>query len=145
MIYTSAKIGRTFVVKFENNDDLISELEKLIKKEKIRTGFFTLLGGLRKGDLVCGPKKTIIPPDPRWVSFDDTWEAFGTGSIFEGESGPQIHIHISAGKGKKALTGCLRKNANVFITIEAFIVELKGINARKEIDPKTGINMLKFL
>jgi predicted DNA-binding protein with PD1-like motif len=145
VIYTSAKIGRTFVVRFENNDDFIKELENLVKKERIKTGFFVFLGGMRKGSIVCGPKKPITPPDPNWVSFKDAWEVFGTGSVFEGDGGPQIHIHTSAGKASKTLTGCLRKNAEVFITVEAFLMELKGIKARKEIDEKTGINMLKFM
>ncbi len=145
MIYTSASIGRTFVVRFENNDDFIKELENLVKKEKIKTGFFVFLGGMKKGSVVCGPKKPVIPPEPNWVSFKDAWEVFGTGSVFEGDSGPQIHIHTSAGKGVKTLTGCLRKNAEVFITVEAFVMELKGIKAKKEIDEKTGINMLKFM
>ena len=144
MIYTSAKINRTFVIKFENNDNLIMELEKLIKKEKIKTGFFMFLGGLKKGDMVCGPKKPVIPPEPNWVSFRDGWEVFGTGSVFEGKDSPQIHMHASMGKKTKTLTGCVRKNAEVFITIEAFLIELTGIKAIKEIDEKTGINMLKL-
>jgi predicted DNA-binding protein with PD1-like motif len=145
MIYTGAKIGRTFVIKFEDKDDLIVELDKFIRKEKIKTGFFMFLGGLKKGDMVCGPKKPVIPPEPNWVSFRDSWEVFGTGSVFEGKSGPQIHIHTSMGKRSKTLTGCVRKNAEVFITVEVFFMELKGINAKKVIDEKTGINMLKFL
>lgn len=144
MIYTEAKIGRTFVIKFENNDDLMAELEKFIIKEKIKTGFFVFLGGMKKGDMVCGPKKPVIPPVPNWVSFKDSWEVFGTGSVFEGKTSPQIHIHTAMGKKTKTLTGCIRKNAEVFITVEAFFMELKGIKARKEIDEKTGINMLKF-
>ena len=144
MIYTGAKTGRTFVIKFENNDDLMSELEKFIKKEKIKTGFFVFLGGMKKGDMVCGPKKPVIPPAPNWVSFKDSWEVFGTGSVFEGKASPQIHIHSAMGKKTRTLTGCIRKNAEVFITVEAFFMELKGIRAKKEIDEKTGINMLKF-
>jgi|ERR1035437_2032472 predicted DNA-binding protein with PD1-like motif len=144
MIYTSAKINRTFVIKFENNDNLIMELEKLIKKEKVKTGFFMFLGGLKKGDIVCGPKKPVIPPEPNWVSFRDGWEVFGTGSVFEGKGSPQIHMHASMEKKTKTLIGCVRKNAEVFITIEAFLIELTGIKARKEIDEKTGINMLKL-
>jgi uncharacterized protein len=144
MIYTGAKIGRTFVIKFENNDVFLDELNSFIKKEKIKTAFFLFLGGMKKGDIVCGPKKPVIPPVPNWVSFKDAWEVFGTGSVFEGDAGPQVHIHSSMGKKAKTLTGCLRKNAEVFITVEAFLFELKGIKAKKAIDAKTGINMLKF-
>lgn len=145
MKYSSAKIGRTFVVKFENKDNIVIELEKLVKKEKIKTGFFVFLGGLEKGNIVCGPKKAIIPPRPNKVTFKDAWEVFGTGSIFEGKAGPQIHLHTSLGKKLKTLTGCIKQKTEVFITLEAFILELKGIKARKEIDKKTGINMIRFM
>lgn len=145
MIYTGAKIGRTFVIKFENNDDIIMELEKLIKKEKIRSGFFMFLGGLKKGNLACGPQKPVIPPVPEMIAFKDAWEVFGTGSVFEGKGGARIHMHTSLGKKLKTLTGCVKKNTAVFITMEAFLIELKGVKARKEIDKKTGINMLKFV
>ncbi|MEI7542941.1 MAG: DUF296 domain-containing protein [bacterium] len=145
MKYSSAKIGRTFVIKFENKDNIVTALERLVKKEKIKTGFFVFLGGLEKGNIVCGPKKAIIPPVPNKVAFKDAWEVFGTGSVFEGKTGPQIHLHTSMGKKLKTLTGCIKQKTEVFITLEAFLIELKGIKARKEIDEVTGINMIRFM
>lgn len=145
MKYTKGSIGRVFVLKFENGEDINVEMEKFVKKEKIRTGFFFFLGGMEKGDIVSGPKKPVIPPDPYLHSFGGAWEVFGTGSIFTGRQGPQVHIHISAGKKKKALTGCLRKNSRVFITTETVLYELKGVGAVKELDEATGVNMLKIL
>jgi predicted DNA-binding protein with PD1-like motif len=49
------------------------------------------------------------------------------------------------GKKLKTLTGCVRKKSKVFLVIEAIIFELNGIKATKEIDPKTGLNLLKIL
>jgi predicted DNA-binding protein with PD1-like motif len=145
MKHTTGKIKAVHLLKFENNDDFIAETENFIKKKKIKTAFFIFLGALRKGDIVSGPKKPVIPPDPFWNSFDNAWETFGVGSVFLGEGGkPQVHIHSSLGKGKKVKMGCVRKNARVFIVIEALMLELSGINAKKGIDPKTGINMLKI-
>ena len=146
MKHTTGKIKAVHLLKFENNDDFIAETEAFIKKKKIKTAFFVFLGGMKKGDIVSGPKKPVIPPDPSWNSFDNAWESFGVGSVFSGEDGkPQVHIHTSLGRGKRALVGCLRKNAKVFIVVEALMLELAGVNAVKGIDPATGINMLKFL
>jgi predicted DNA-binding protein with PD1-like motif len=145
MKYSKGSIGRVYVVKFDDGEDLNIEMEKLVRKEKIKTGFFFFLGGLRQGDIVSGPKKPVIPPDPYWHSFDGAWEVFGSGSVFTGKQGPQVHIHTSMGKKKKALTGCVRKNSKVFITVEAVFYELKGVKAAKEIDEATGVNMLKIL
>jgi predicted DNA-binding protein with PD1-like motif len=145
MKYTSGKIKCVHLLKFENNDDFIAETEAFIKKKKIKTAFFMFLGALKKGDIVSGPKKPVIPPVPFWNSFDNAWEVFGVGSVFLGAGGkPQIHIHASLGKGKKTKMGCVRKNARVFLVIEALMLELSGINAAKETDPATGINMLKI-
>lgn len=146
MKHSTGKIKAVHLLKFENNDDFIAETENFIKKKKIKTAFFIFLGALKKGDIVSGPKKPVIPPVPFWSSFDNAWETFGVGSVFLGkDKKPQIHIHSSLGKGRKVKMGCIRKNARVFIVVEALMLELSGIKAEKSIDPKTGINMLKIM
>lgn len=145
MQYTKGKIKQVFLVKFENEDILTKELEKLVRKERIRCAVFVFLGALKKGNLVTGPKKAVIPPEPNWVAFKDGWEVLGLGTVFSNKSGPQIHIHSAMGKKNKTLTGCVRKDSKVFIVIEAVIFELEGIRAEKDIDPQTGLNMLKIL
>lgn len=143
MKHTSGRIKAIHVLKFENNDDFIAETENFIKNKKIKTAFFIFLGGMKKGDLVSGPKKPVIPPDPFWQSYDKGWDVFGVGSVFSGAGGkPQIHIHSSLGSKKMVKTGCMRKKASVFIVIEALMFELSGVKAEKGIDPATGINML---
>ena len=145
MKYTKGKIKQVFLVKFENEDILAKELEKLVRKERIRCAVFVFLGALKQGNLVTGPKKAVIPPEPNWVAFKDGWEVLGLGTVFSNRSGPQIHIHGAMGKKNKTLTGCVRKDSKVFIVIEAVIFELEGIRAQKDIDPQTGLNMLKIL
>jgi predicted DNA-binding protein with PD1-like motif len=49
------------------------------------------------------------------------------------------------GKKNKVLTGCLRGNSKVFLVIEAVVLELQGIRANKEIDPETGLNLLRIV
>lgn len=144
MIYTKGAIGRVFLIKFSDKDIFLKEIERLAKKEKIEAATMIFLGALREGDLVTGPKKTIIPPEPNWVRFKNGWEVFGIGTIFTNKRGPQIHIHSSLGKGKKVFTGCIRKDSKVFLVIEAVIFELKGVKAVKDIDPATGLNLLQI-
>lgn len=145
MKYTKGSIGRIFLAKFYDDDVLLDELDRLARKEKIKAATLVFLGALKKGDLVTGPKKPIIPPEPNWVSFKDAWEVMGIGTIYTNSKGPQIHIHTSMGKKLKTLTGCVRKKSRVFLVIEAIIFELKGVRATKEIDPETGLNLLKIL
>ena len=100
---------------------------------------------MKKGDLVTGPKKPLIPPEPNKVAFKDGWEVMGIGTIFTNKSAPQIHIHGSMGKKQKTLIGCVRGKSKVFLVIEAVVFELKGVKAAKSIDPRTGLNLLKIL
>ena len=144
MKYTKGAIGRIFLLKFCDGDVLVKEIDLFARKEKIKAGAMIFLGALKKGDLVTGPKKAVIPPEPNWVKFRDGWEVFGIGTIFTNKKGPQIHIHASLGKKNKVLTGCVRKDSKVFLVIEAVVFELKGVKATKDIDPATGLNLLKI-
>ncbi len=145
MRYAKGSIGRIFLLKFEDDDIVIKTVNDFAKKERVKAGVMVFLGALKKGDLVTGPKKPVIPPEPNWVKFKDVWEVMGIGTIFANKTGPQIHIHTAMGKKNKTLTGCVRKDSKVFLVLEAVCFELKGINAVKDIDPKTGLNLLKIL
>ena len=145
MQYTQGNIGRIFLLKFEDDDILLDKLSGFVKKEKIKAATMVFIGALKKGDLVTGPKKPVIPPEANKVYFKDGWEVMGIGTIFTNKIGPQIHIHGSMGKKQKVLTGCVRGKSKVFLVIEAIVFELKGVKATKSIDPKTGLNLLKIL
>jgi len=145
MKYTKGQVGRIFLAKFEEDDILTNKLAELSRKEKIKAGVMVFLGALKKGKLATGPKKPVIPPEPNWVDFKDGWEVMGIGTIFVNRKGPQIHLHSAMGKKQKTLIGCVRGSTKVFLVIEAVIFELKGIKATKDIDPRTGLNLLKIL
>ncbi|MBU0504224.1 MAG: DUF296 domain-containing protein [Candidatus Omnitrophota bacterium] len=145
MKYTKGSIGRVFLAKFDNGDILIDKLSELVRKEKIKAATMVFIGALNKGDLVTGPKKPVIPPEPNKVTFKNGWEVMGIGTIFTNKIGPQIHIHSAMGKKKNVLVGCVRGKSRVFLVIEAIIFELKGVKAGKDIDPKTGLNLLRIM
>ncbi|MFA6079472.1 MAG: DUF296 domain-containing protein [Candidatus Omnitrophota bacterium] len=145
MHYTKGSLGKILLLKFEDDDILIKEIDKLARKEHLKAAAIIFLGALKKGDIVTGPKKPVIPPEPNWKKFKDGWEVMGIGTIFTNKSGPQIHIHTAMGKGSKTMTGCVRKDSKVFLVIEALVLELKGIKANKDIDPRTGLNLLNIL
>jgi uncharacterized protein len=145
MQYTKGSIGRVFLAKFDNGDILIDKLSELAGKEKIKAATMVFIGALNKGDLVTGPKKPVIPPEPNKVNFKDGWEVMGIGTIFTNKKGPQIHIHSAMGKKKSVLVGCVRGKSRVFLVVEARIFELRGVKAVKEIDLKTGLNLLRIM
>jgi predicted DNA-binding protein with PD1-like motif len=145
MKYTKGSVGRIFLLKFDDDDIVLKELDNFVRQEKLKCATMIFMGALKKGDLVTGPKKCIIPPEPNWTKFKDGWEVLGIGTIFTNNKGPQIHVHTSMGKKGKVITGCVRKDSKVFLVIEAVVFELRGVKATKEIDLKTGLNLLKIL
>jgi len=143
MKYTQGNIGRIFVVKFENGDKIVENLSAFAKKEKLKSAVMLFIGALKKGDIVTGPKRPVVPPSPNTVAFKDAWEVLGIGTIFTNRKGPQLHLHASMGQKLKVLTGCIRGKSEVFLVLEAVVFELNGVKASKDFDLQSGINMLK--
>lgn len=144
MEYARGKIGRVFTVRIDHGDDLILELIKLSELEHIESAVFTLLGALKKGKLVAGPKENIRPPNPIWTGFDDTHEVLGVGNIFLEDGKPKVHLHLGAGRGDSVKLGCLRGESEVFMVVEAFVFELEGLFARRVMDEEQGFSPVSF-
>jgi len=143
MKYTKGSIKRVFVVKFEHGDDLLAELTALIRKEEIKSGIIHMIGALEKSDIVVGPKKVEVPPSPVWRRFDDGREIIGFGTIFWKDDEPKIHIHAGIAREDKVNVGCVRKNAFVYLVVEAVIIEIDA-NISRKFDDKTGLDLLAF-
>lgn len=142
MRYTKGSLGRVFVVRFDDGELFLDGLSALVRKERVKAATVVLVGALKKGRVVAGPRRPVIPPQPFWVGYSGAWEVAGLGTVFTGKGGPRIHIHAAMGKKRRALTGCIRKESEVYLVLEAVIFELKGIKASKEIDPTTGLSLL---
>ena len=146
MKYAQGKQGRVYLLKFENNDDFLEQIKVFIKKEKVKCAFFVFLGAVVKAKMAAGPKKPVNPPVPNMLQVKDGWADFGTGSVFlNKKKEPQVHIHGNFGKGEKSKMGCVRSDAKIFNVIEAMVTEITGVNAIKDIDPATGLNMMQLV
>jgi uncharacterized protein len=144
MQYAEGQIGRIFVVRIDNGEDLIPTLRQFIEEKDIRAGSMVFLGALMEGKMVTGPEEPVIPPLPHYIFFEGGWEVFGVGTIYPGEGGPVIHYHASVGRAGHALTGCLREKAVTYLIVEAVIYEITGLSARHEFDEKTQIHLPNF-
>jgi len=99
---------------------------------------------LESAELVTGPERPVIPPNPLWDRFSDGREILALGSIFWEGNTPKVHLHGVAGRVRETLMGCLRKRMQVYLFIEAMILELKGIDAIKGFDKSKGMSVLAF-
>jgi predicted DNA-binding protein with PD1-like motif len=141
MQYTEGQLGRVFVVRIDNGEDMLISLRQFIDDKAIRAGSILFLGALMNGRMVTGPEEPVIPPVPHFIMFEGGWEVFGVGTIYAGEGGPHIHYHASVGRSGHALTGCLREKAITYLIIEAVILEFTGLSARREFDKKTQVHL----
>lgn len=141
MQYTEGQLGRVFVVRIDNGEDMLISLRQFIDDKSIQAGSILFLGALMNGRMVTGPEEPVIPPVPHFVMFEGGWEVFGVGTIYAGEGGPHIHYHASVGRSGHALTGCLREKATTYLIIEAVILEFTGLTARREFDKKTQVHL----
>jgi len=144
MKYQVGRPGRVVIVRFEDRDDVIGNLVELAKKEQIRAAVFYLVGGMRQGSIVVGPEKDEFPPTPVWKNLEESHEVVGVGTIFWLEDTPKVHFHGAFGKKDMVKVGCLRENSETFLVLEAVIVEIDGVTARRELDPVSGMVLLKL-
>ena len=131
MDYRKGSIERIFAVRIDHGEDVLNELSWLAIKEDIRSAFFIMIGAVGSAELVTGPKEKIVPPTTIWSSFDDAREIFGAGNIFWENGAPKIHLHANTGNSKEMVMGCIRKRAEAFMVVEAFIIETDILAERK--------------
>ncbi|OHE58186.1 MAG: DNA-binding protein [Thermodesulfovibrio sp. RBG_19FT_COMBO_42_12] len=144
MKYQIGKTGRVVVARFEDKEDVLKNIADIAKKENIRSAVFYLIGGLRQGRVVVGPEKEELPPKPVWKDIKESHEVLGIGTIFWQEDDPKIHFHGAFGKKDMIKVGCLRETSETFLVIEAIIIEIEGVTARRELDQASGLTLLKL-
>jgi len=144
MKYQTGKAGRIIVARFEDGEDILSNISKIAKKENIRSAVIYLIGGIKKGRVVVGPEKEELPPKPIWRDIQESHEVMGIGTIFCQDNEPKIHFHGGFGKRDTVHVGCLRETSETFLIIEAIIIEIEGIDARRSFDETTGLTLLKL-
>lgn len=144
MEYQVGRVGRIIVSRFEDKEDVINNLIEIVKKENVKNAVFFLIGGLKKGRVVVGPERDELPPKPIWNDIDESHELLGIGTIFYQDEDPKVHFHGAFGKREKVKVGCLRGISETFLVIESVMIEIDGINARRELDPISGLTLLKL-
>lgn len=145
MQYSEGSLGRVFVLRIDDGEDLLESIQKFVKEKCVKSGMMLFLGAMKDGRAVTGPEKPVIPPTPHFETFDSAWEVFGMATVYPSATGLKIHMHSSVGRGRAALVGCIRDKASVYLIVEAVLIEFSGLNARRELDEKTGLYLLSLV
>jgi predicted DNA-binding protein with PD1-like motif len=144
MKYQVGGVGRCIVARFEDGEPILDSLIDIAKKEEIKAAIVYLVGGVTEATIVVGPDKEELPPNPVWRTLTESHEAAAIGTIFWEGSEPKVHIHGSFGKRDMVRVGCVREKANAFLVLEAVILEITGVKAVRELDPKSNMVLLKL-
>jgi len=144
MEYSVGNIGRIIAARLFEDEDLYESIEKIAAKENVKAAAVLITGGFRKAEVVVGPKEETPKIVGDFKSFSGPGEVAGVGTIYCDDEGPKLHIHTAIGKGNETLVGCPRGGAQTFLIIEVTIIEIKGINAKRVLDEKTGLKLLSF-
>ncbi|KUG04095.1 hypothetical protein ASZ90_018502 [hydrocarbon metagenome] len=145
MKYQSGRLGRVFLIQLEHGDDVIKDISRVAVKEDIASAVILLIGALKQGLMVLGPRECIVPPEGMEHYFDDGREIAAIGTLFrDGEGNPALHIHGAAGRGNSSIAGCLRQDLEVYLMVEAVVLELEGIAARRLLDPYLQVKALSL-
>lgn len=144
MQYSEGSIARIFVLRMDDGEDLVASLHKFVQEKKVESCMALFIGALRDGRAVTGPETPVIPPIPHFENFESAWEVFGMATIYPSADGPKMHMHSSIGRGSKAIVGCIRERAQVYLVVEAVLFEFKGLSAKKGWDEKTELSLLSL-
>lgn len=146
MKYSSATLGRVFVLRLEDGEIIHETIEKFARQMNIKSAALQILGGADKNSrLIAGPQKDRSPVIvPTEFILDKMHETTGVGTIFPDEKGePVLHMHIACGRRNRAKVGCIRKGVKVWHVMEVILWELAGSTAKRAVDPQTGLELLQ--
>ena len=146
MKFVEARQGRIFVVRIEDGDILHECVERLARERAIQRASVIALGGADRGSrLVVGPEqgRGAIPVHPMEIVLDEVHEIAGVGTIFPDSKGaPILHMHVAAGRGSDAKTGCVRRGVKTWHVLEVIIYELLDVLSIRAPERELGFELL---
>jgi predicted DNA-binding protein with PD1-like motif len=138
-------MGRVFVLRLEDREPVQASIEIFARKKKISCAKLQLIGGVDKGsEIIVGPKAgRALAIEPVSVILEEMHEAVGNGTIFPDRNGsPQVHCHLSCGRGEKTICGEIRRGVYVWHVMEVIITELIECQTFRRLDETTGFELL---
>ncbi len=145
MEYAVGKPGRIIAARLFEGENLYESIESIAEKEEIKSAAVLITGGIRKADVVVGPKTEKPKIEPNFFNFSGPGEVLGVGTLYcDDEDKPKLHLHAGLGRADTHIVGCPRGGATIFLILEVTIIEITGIDAKRQIDPALGLKLLRI-
>ena len=138
------RLGRVFIIRLEDGDEVPTCIEGFAEEKGISVGQVILVGGIGDGEIVVGPRRSNeSPPQPMLLPVDGAHEVVGAGVLAPGEDGkPTLHIHAALGRSGNTMCGCLRPGVTTWLIGEAILYEILGADAARIRDEQSGFALL---
>ncbi|SMB81719.1 Predicted DNA-binding protein with PD1-like DNA-binding motif [Desulfonispora thiosulfatigenes DSM 11270] len=146
MKYTEANLGRIFILRLEEGDQIPRTIEKFAKDKNINSATVLFIGGAKKDSkIVVGPKDCEADKPVAIVEdLLNTSETIGVGTIFTNEeTEPRLHLHASFGSHKGVVTGCTRQGVDIWLVGEVVILEMINHSGTRKVDASSGFELLE--
>jgi predicted DNA-binding protein with PD1-like motif len=144
MEYAVGRTGRIIAARLFEGEDLYESIHEIAVAEKIKSAAVFITGGFREANVVVGPKQEEPKVIGEFRGFTGPGEVLGVGTIYCDNEKPKLHIHTAIGKADEVMVGCPRDGTKTFLILEVTIIEIEGLIAERELDTKTGLNLLRF-
>jgi len=138
-------VGRVFVIRLEDGDEVPACIERFAEEKGISVGHAVLVGGIGDGQVVVGPRRSDeMPPEPMLLPLDGAHEVVGVGVLAPGEDGkPVLHMHAALGRSGKTTTGCVRPGVTTWLVGEMILYEILGAKVARVKDAESGFALLE--
>jgi predicted DNA-binding protein with PD1-like motif len=146
MRYSVGSVGRVLVIRLEDGDVLHECVERAARESGISRAAVLALGGADRGSqMVVGPKDGRSEEiEPMLTQLAGESELAAVGTLFPDEDDePSLHMHASAGRDGRSVTGCVRAGVKVWLIQEVIVIEILGTGSKRVKDPRTGFHLLE--
>ena len=139
------RLGRVFVIRLDDGDVVPDSIELFAEENGVSIAHVILVGGIRDGEVVVGPRRSEErPPQPILLPIDGAHEVVGVGVLAPGEGGrPVLHIHAALGRSGKTTSGCLRPGVTIWIVGEVILYEILDAKVARVRDEESGFALLE--
>lgn len=133
------KDPRTFVLAFEEGDEVLAGLKEFAEKQDLPAAEFTAIGAFR--DVVLG-FFDLEKKDYQRTAIEEQVEVVSlVGNVAQHEGKPKIHAHVVVAKRDGTAHGGHLLEAHVRPTLEVMLTESPR-HLRRTTDPRTGLALV---
>ena len=125
MKYTQGFLGKVFIAKLDDGESIEEAIENICIREGLRNAIVYLMGGLREE----GREGKLL----------------GTGIVLPKNKKPNFSFHASMGNKDGSFVGQSDPGIQADQIVEAIVIELGGVDAKRDFDEKLGTDVLTII